>query len=101
MPLSSKRKLALTDLEVPDSDAEDDEDYGWADEDAGDMPPMPPQWQGSEDILIPPVEDLDDEEECADEDEDDALATVNHNHERIGKRVKYVQDSDDSEDELA
>ncbi|KAG6041383.1 hypothetical protein E4U41_004687 [Claviceps citrina] len=44
-----KRKLDETDLEVPDS--EDDEDYGWADEDEGALP-QPPQWQGSEDILL-------------------------------------------------
>ncbi|PQE27817.1 hypothetical protein CJF32_00010134 [Rutstroemia sp. NJR-2017a WRK4] len=51
--------------EIPDSDAEDDEDYGWAEEDEEDMPIMPPQWQGSEDILVaPPLEEtieLDDE----------------------------------------
>lgn len=42
-----KRKLAETDFEVPNSE---DEDYGWQDED--DLPEMPPQWQGSEDILL-------------------------------------------------
>lgn len=45
-----KRKLGQTDLEVPDS--EDDEDYGWADEDEAAMPAPPPQWQGSEDLLL-------------------------------------------------
>lgn len=45
-----KRKLGETELEVPDS--EDDEDYGWADEDEAAMPAPPPQWQGSEDILL-------------------------------------------------
>lgn len=45
-----KRKLGQTDLEVPDS--EDDEDYGWADEDEASMPAPPPQWQGSEDLLL-------------------------------------------------
>ncbi|KAM5348167.1 hypothetical protein ACJ41O_007991 [Fusarium nematophilum] len=45
-----KRKLEQTELEVPDS--EDDEDYGWADEDEAAMPAPPPQWQGSEDILL-------------------------------------------------
>ncbi|KAG6009583.1 hypothetical protein E4U21_001950 [Claviceps maximensis] len=44
-----KRKVDETDLEVPDS--EDDEDYGWADEDDSALP-QPPQWQGSEDILL-------------------------------------------------
>ncbi|KAG5988468.1 hypothetical protein E4U54_004650 [Claviceps lovelessii] len=44
-----KRKLDETDLEVPDS--EDDEDYGWAEEDESTLP-QPPQWQGSEDLLL-------------------------------------------------
>ncbi|GAB0133058.1 hypothetical protein EsDP_00001474 [Epichloe bromicola] len=44
-----KRKMDATDLEVPDS--EDDEDYGWAEEDESTLP-QPPQWQGSEDILL-------------------------------------------------
>ncbi|CAI6089988.1 unnamed protein product [Clonostachys chloroleuca] len=45
-----KRKLGNTDFEVPDS--EDDEDYGWANEDDAHLPPPPSQWQGSEDILL-------------------------------------------------
>lgn len=45
-----KRKLGQTEFEVPDS--EDDEDYGWADEDEAAMPAPPPQWQGSEDIIL-------------------------------------------------
>lgn len=45
-----KRKLEQTDLEVPDS--EDDEDYGWGDDDETGLPAPPPQWQGSEDILL-------------------------------------------------
>ena len=47
--LQSKRKLSRTDFEVPDSDGED---YGWADEDEDSLPAPPPQWQGSEDILL-------------------------------------------------
>ncbi|KAL7823009.1 P-loop containing nucleoside triphosphate hydrolase protein [Trichoderma gracile] len=45
-----KRKLGQTELEVPDS--EDDEDYGWADEDEDALPPPPSQWQGSEDLIL-------------------------------------------------
>lgn len=45
-----KRKLDEAELEVPDS--EEDEDYGWAEEDEADLPPPPPQWQGSEDIIL-------------------------------------------------
>lgn len=45
-----KRKRGHTGLEVPDS--EDDENYGWGDGDEAAMPAPPPQWQGSEDILL-------------------------------------------------
>lgn len=45
-----KRKLGQTGFEVPDS--EDDEDYGWGEEDEAALPAPPPQWQGSEDILL-------------------------------------------------
>jgi hypothetical protein len=50
---------------VPDSD-DDDEDYGWQDEDDGAMPAMPPQWQGSEDLLLG-RDDQSSEEELDDE----------------------------------
>ncbi|KAI1253404.1 hypothetical protein MGN70_005612 [Eutypa lata] len=43
-----KRKLGETDFELADSE---DEDYGWEDEDAAEIPSVP-QWQGSEDILL-------------------------------------------------
>ncbi|KAH8681345.1 P-loop containing nucleoside triphosphate hydrolase protein [Xylariales sp. PMI_506] len=46
----SKRKLGETGFEIADS--EDEESYGWEDEDAAEMPPMPSQWQGSEDIML-------------------------------------------------
>ncbi len=42
-----KRKLGETDFEIADSE---DEDYGWDDDQ--ELPPMPSQWQGSEDILL-------------------------------------------------
>lgn len=44
-----KRKLDDTDFEVADSD---EEDYGWQDDAADALPPMPSQWQGSEDIIV-------------------------------------------------
>ncbi|TGO69901.1 hypothetical protein BELL_0751g00030 [Botrytis elliptica] len=53
---TQRRKRA--EFEIPDS--EDDEDYGWAEEDE-ELPPMPPQWQGSEDVLAPPQGDSEDE----------------------------------------
>lgn len=62
-----KRKLGDTEL-VPRSG--DDDDYGWDHEDEDNLPSMPPQWQGSEDILLGHRR-YEDEEEEADEDEDD------------------------------
>ncbi|KAK4192719.1 P-loop containing nucleoside triphosphate hydrolase protein [Podospora australis] len=50
-PAAQKRKLGETDFEIADSDADDDEDYGWDDE-HDELPPNPSQWQGSEDILL-------------------------------------------------
>ena len=44
-----KRKLGQTGLEARNRD---EEDYGWADGDGATMPHPPPQWQGSEDILL-------------------------------------------------
>lgn len=44
---AQKRKLGETDFEIADSD---DEEYGWNDDE--ELPPMPSQWQGSEDILL-------------------------------------------------
>lgn len=48
-----KRKLGDTGFEIADSEDEgdDDEDYGW-DLEPDALPPMPSQWQGSEDILL-------------------------------------------------
>ena len=43
---AQKRKLGETGFEIADSD----EEYGWDDDE--DLPPMPSQWQGSEDILL-------------------------------------------------
>ncbi|EAQ87285.1 hypothetical protein CHGG_03904 [Chaetomium globosum CBS 148.51] len=58
--LAPKRKLGDTDFEVADSD---DEGYGWDDDE--ELPPMPSQWQGSEDLLLirKPGSDDDNEEE--------------------------------------
>ncbi|UNI21637.1 hypothetical protein JDV02_007611 [Purpureocillium takamizusanense] len=72
-PGRRKRKLGHTGLEVPDS--EDDEDYGWADEDEESMPAPPPQWQGSEDILLGHEIGRDDDSTCADSEEDEGSAT--------------------------
>ncbi|KAI0486168.1 P-loop containing nucleoside triphosphate hydrolase protein [Xylaria cf. heliscus] len=48
-PHRQKRKFGETDMEIADSEGED---YGWEDEDEAEMPNMPPQWQGSEDLLL-------------------------------------------------
>ncbi|KAL2257047.1 hypothetical protein VTK26DRAFT_733 [Humicola hyalothermophila] len=66
-----KRKLGDTEFEIADSE---DEDYGWDDD--VEIPPMPSQWQGSEDLLLvrqpesdQEYHDTDDTADC-DEDED-------------------------------
>ncbi|OAA40770.1 DNA recombination/repair protein RecA/RadB, ATP-binding domain protein [Beauveria brongniartii RCEF 3172] len=60
-----KRKIGQTELEVPDSE---DEDYGWANEDEASLPAPPPQWQGSEDIILgQDVGRSEDEEEAEEE----------------------------------
>ncbi|KAI6785316.1 DNA recombination/repair protein RecA/RadB [Emericellopsis cladophorae] len=45
----TKRKIADTGFEVPDSE---DDEYGWAEDDEAAMPPPPSQWQGSEDVIL-------------------------------------------------
>ena len=44
-----KRKLGETAFEIADSE---DEDYGWQEKDSSLLPGMPPQWQGSEDLIL-------------------------------------------------
>ncbi|KAG0649187.1 rad55 [Hyphodiscus hymeniophilus] len=105
LPLPQKRKLAATDLEIPDSDAEDDEDYGWAEEDEEDIPPPPPQWQGSEDILVPPPGELEGEDE-SDEGDEGFEEGGDGQHEKAddngGRKPSFrTEVVDDSEDELA
>ncbi|ROV91691.1 hypothetical protein VMCG_09271 [Cytospora schulzeri] len=53
-----KRKLGEAGFEVPDSE---DEDYGWQEEDTSLLPGMPPQWQGSEDVILGQHPETDDE----------------------------------------
>lgn len=57
----AKRKLAEAGLEVPDSDG-DDEEYGWEQQDDAALPGMPPQWQGSEDLLLGTQAESDEED---------------------------------------
>jgi hypothetical protein len=100
LPLPQKRKLFATDLEILDSEGEDDEDYGWAEEDDENIPPMPPQWQGSEDILVPPAGELEDDNEKIEEEDEGRLgeeADEGGGVESRGRR-EIVEDS---EDELA
>ncbi|KAK4226784.1 P-loop containing nucleoside triphosphate hydrolase protein [Podospora fimiseda] len=65
---AQKRKLGDTDFEIADSE-EDDEDYGW-DESPDAIPPMPSQWQGSEDILLVRQPESDEEEVVEQPDEE-------------------------------
>lgn len=92
LPLPQKRKLAATEFEIPDSEGEDDEDYGWGEED--EVPPMPPQWQGSEDILVPPEGELEGDDEGIQEEVDEGGG--------VGEEdVATERVVEDSEDELA
>jgi len=77
---AQKRKLGDTDLEIADSE---DEDYGWGDDD--ELPPMPSQWQGSEDLLLTRehesevyVIDGADEGEEQEEDPDNSIKSSNN-----------------------
>lgn len=63
---AQKRKLDETGFEIPDSE---DEDYGWQDDDDNALPNAPPQWQGSEDILL--GQNPDAEDAIGDDEEDD------------------------------
>ncbi|KAH8597302.1 P-loop containing nucleoside triphosphate hydrolase protein [Bisporella sp. PMI_857] len=113
LPRPPKRKLRETDLdEIPDSEAEGDEDYGWDDGDEEEMPAMPPQWQGSEDILVPVPGELeaDDMDEREGEEEDKNLKGEQgeKNDEVIVDRKEdkkhlpaEIVDSEDEADELA
>lgn len=57
-PAQKKRKLNETGFEVPDSEDE----YGWGEEDASALPGQPPQWQGSEDIILGTHTDTEDDD---------------------------------------
>jgi hypothetical protein len=97
-----KRKIAETDLEIPDSEGEDDEDYGWAEEDEEDIPAMPPQWQGSEDILVPVAGELEAEDEERGREwevEKDGLEEEGHvADEGSAKEMGVIEDSEDESD---
>lgn len=58
-----KRKLNQAGFEVPDSE---DEDYGWQEDDDSALPRQPPQWQGSEDILLGTHPESDDDDSNVD-----------------------------------
>jgi hypothetical protein len=68
-----KRKFDETDFEIADSEGED---YGWEDEDEAQMPNMPPQWQGSEDLLLGRVEEDDNLTAEMSEPEEDSCGNV-------------------------
>lgn len=103
VPQKRKVDAAALDLEIPDSDAEDDEDYGWGEEDEEVLPPPPPQWQGSEDILIPdPAErELGDEEGGVDREGEDGEDDGGGEAEKEAERMERERVIEDSEDELA
>ncbi|KAH8804947.1 P-loop containing nucleoside triphosphate hydrolase protein [Xylogone sp. PMI_703] len=98
--LPRKRKLSATGLEIPDSEGEDDEDYGWAEDDEEAVPEMPPQWQGSEDILVPPPGELEADSEN-EEDDTEEKEGEQEPEENISRKIGFKDEIDDSEDELA
>lgn len=55
---AQKRKLDKTGFGVPDSEDE----YGWEEEDTSLLPGQPPQWQGSEDVILGTRPDSDDDD---------------------------------------
>ena len=76
-----KRKLGETDFEIADSE---DEDYGWEDDEDA-LPPMPSQWQGSEDILLqPPESDEDTLDNHDDDDRESVVGEPDHDLDRVG-----------------
>ncbi|KAJ0158839.1 hypothetical protein CTA2_10763 [Colletotrichum tanaceti] len=81
----AKRKVAEAGLEVPDSD-EDDEEYGWVQDDDAALPGPPPQWQGSEDLLLGTQ---------AAESEEDGDGGGDHDEEEVGEAAVSGRDNDE------
>ncbi|KAL2141288.1 hypothetical protein VTI28DRAFT_2623 [Corynascus sepedonium] len=79
-----KRKLRDTDFEIADSE---DEDYGWDDDD--DLPPLPSQWQGSEDLLLTRKPGTDDEGDV-DDDEQSSNTREDQGHELVDNVVEAL-----------
>ena len=73
-----KRKLDDAGFEVANSE---DEDYGWDNIDEDSMPNMPPQWQGSEDILVGQVDADGERLEASDNEAERETASPPSNHE--------------------
>ncbi|KAG9231463.1 P-loop containing nucleoside triphosphate hydrolase protein [Amylocarpus encephaloides] len=100
--LPRKRKRPANDLEIPDSEGEDDEDYGWAEEDEEDVPAPPPQWQGSEDILIPDPKEVDADGEGSEDEGNHDDGKLNDGGSGKGENEAFrYPEIGDSEDELA
>ncbi|KAK4199418.1 P-loop containing nucleoside triphosphate hydrolase protein [Triangularia verruculosa] len=90
---AQKRKLGDTGFdEIADSEDEgDDEDYGW-DLEPDALPPMPSQWQGSEDILLTrePESNADALDEGMQDEPDE---------DRDAESIRIVNDSEDDNDD--
>ncbi|KAF3767635.1 hypothetical protein M406DRAFT_41369 [Cryphonectria parasitica EP155] len=65
---AQKRKLAEAGFELPESE---EDEYGWREEDDSALPGPPPQWQGSEDILLGKHPEREDDESDVDSDDPD------------------------------
>ncbi|KAK4178202.1 P-loop containing nucleoside triphosphate hydrolase protein [Triangularia setosa] len=90
---AQKRKLGDTGFEIADSEDEGDgDDYGW-DLEPDALPPMPSQWQGSEDILLTrePESNTDALDEGVREESDD---------DKDPESALVVKDSEDDDDQI-
>ncbi|KAL5601205.1 hypothetical protein BROUX41_006007 [Berkeleyomyces rouxiae] len=82
-----KRKIAETELEIPDSEGEEDE-YGWDDR-YNSQVPRPSQWQGSEDLILDANRHEEDEN---DQDGDVDGAGGGHDNDEVGGRASHDGD---------
>lgn len=71
IPARKRKRNEIMDSEDEDDLEGSDEDYGWEQNDDEELPEPPPQWQGSEDILITHGDEEGEEEPDIEWEEDD------------------------------
>lgn len=95
-PARKRKRTADAEFEIADSD-DDDEDFGWQVEDGDAMPSMPPQWQGSEDLILGTQRESDDDEGYEEESgpgpaEEDERIDVHHDYDPPSSTGPGVED---------